>query len=34
MHGWGHYADRYTKVGDRWLMSATRLTRIRLEHEG
>lgn len=34
MHGWGHYADRYTKVGDRWLMSATRLTRIKLEHEG
>lgn len=31
MHGWGHYEDRYAKVGDRWLMSATRLTRIKLE---
>lgn len=32
MHGWGHYHDRYAKIGDRWLLSATRLTRVRLEH--
>ena len=32
MHGWGHYHDRYRKVGDRWLIAATRLTRIRIEH--
>ncbi|MHB9879361.1 nuclear transport factor 2 family protein [Pacificimonas sp. ICDLI1SI03] len=32
MHGWGHYEDRYQKVGDRWLISATRLTRVKLEH--
>jgi hypothetical protein len=33
MHGWGHYHDRYNKVGDRWLISATRLTRIKLEFQ-
>lgn len=32
MHGWGHYEDRYAKIGDRWLLAATRLTRVRLEH--
>lgn len=32
MHGWGHYHDRYTRVDGRWLISATRLTRIKLEH--
>ncbi|SFR90991.1 nuclear transport factor 2 family protein [Sphingomonas jatrophae] len=32
MHGWGHYEDRYVKQGDRWLISASRLTRIKLEH--
>lgn len=32
MHGWGHYHDEYRKVGDDWLISSTRLTRIRLEH--
>lgn len=31
MHGWGHYHDRYTKIGDRWLISATKLTRIKIE---
>lgn len=31
MHGWGHYTDRYVRVDGRWLMSATRLTRIKLE---
>ncbi len=30
--GWGHYHDRYEKVGDRWLIAATRLTRIKMEH--
>lgn len=32
IHGWGHYEDRYARAGDRWLMSATRLTRIKLEY--
>ncbi|MET0270342.1 MAG: nuclear transport factor 2 family protein [Sphingomonas sp.] len=32
LHGWGHYADRYEKTGDRWRIAASRLTRIRLEH--
>lgn len=32
MHGWGHYYDRYTNVGDRWLISATKLTRIKIEY--
>lgn len=33
MHGWGHYHDRYVRVEDRWLMAATRLTRIKLEFQ-
>lgn len=33
MHGWGHYHDRYRRVDGRWLISATRLTRIRIEFE-
>lgn len=33
MHGWGHYEDRYVRVGDTWLIAATRLTRIKLEWE-
>lgn len=33
MHGWGHYYDRYVRVDDRWLMAATRLTRIKLEFQ-
>jgi hypothetical protein len=32
MHGWGHYHDEYKRDGDRWLISSTRLTRIKLEH--
>jgi hypothetical protein len=31
MHGWGHYHDRYKRVDGRWLMSATRLTRVKLD---
>ena len=31
MHGWGHYHDRYVKMGGRWLISATKLTRIKIE---
>jgi len=31
MHGWGHYHDRYTKMDGRWLISASRLTRIKIE---
>lgn len=31
MHGWGHYSDRYQRVGDRWLIAASRLTRVKLE---
>jgi hypothetical protein len=33
MHGWGHYHDRYKRVDGRWLMSATRLTRVKLDFE-
>lgn len=32
MHGWGHYFERYEKIGDRWLIAASRLTRIKLEY--
>lgn len=32
MQGWGHYYDEYEKVGDQWLITSTRLTRIKLEH--
>lgn len=31
MHGWGHYHDRYRRVDGRWLIAATRLTRVKLE---
>jgi SnoaL-like domain len=33
MHGWGHYHDRYRRVDGRWLIAATRLTRIKIEFE-
>lgn len=33
LHGWGRYHDRYVKVNDQWLMSATKLIRIHLEYE-
>ena len=29
LHGFGHYHERYTKVDDRWVISAMRLSRIR-----
>ena len=31
MHGWGHYHETYSKVDGRWLISTTRLTRLRVE---
>ena len=31
MHGFGHYHDTYARVGGRWLISSTRLTRLRVE---
>ena len=31
MHGWGHYHDRYRRIGDVWKIVATRLTRVRLD---
>ncbi len=31
MHGWGHYHDRYRRVEGGWKITATRLTRIRLD---
>lgn len=27
MHGWGHYHERYRRIGGRWLFDAMRLTR-------
>jgi len=29
-HGFGHYHDEYRKSGGRWLIAATRVTRLRL----
>jgi len=31
LKGYGHYHDQYQKVGDRWLISHCRLTRIRAD---
>jgi hypothetical protein len=31
MRGYGHYHDKYRRVGDRWLISSCRLTRIRTD---
>lgn len=31
LHGYGHYFERYRKVGDKWLISYRRLTRLRLD---
>jgi hypothetical protein len=33
MHGWGHYHDRYKRIDGRWLISGTRLTRVKLDFE-
>lgn len=27
LHGWGHYHERYRRIGERWLFDAIRLTR-------
>jgi hypothetical protein len=31
LHGYGHYHEEYRKVGGRWLISARKLTRLRVE---
>lgn len=31
MHGWGHYYDRYSKVDGHWLISASKLLRVKIE---
>ncbi len=31
MHGYGHYRETYRKVGDRWLIQTTKLTRLRVD---
>ncbi|WP_157172983.1 nuclear transport factor 2 family protein [Nocardia exalbida] len=31
VHGYGHYTDRYTKVGGKWVISYSKLTRTRLD---
>lgn len=31
LHGWGHYHERYRKVGDTWLISYRRLSRLRVD---
>lgn len=31
LHGYGHYHEEYRKVGDRWLISYRKLTRLRVD---
>jgi hypothetical protein len=31
MHGYGHYHETYEKVGDRWCISRSELTRLRMD---
>lgn len=33
LHGWGHYHERYRRVGGEWLISFRRLERIRVERD-
>ena len=33
LHGYGHYHDTYEKIDGRWLISSTRLTRLRVDVE-
>ena len=33
LHGWGHYVERYRKVGGEWLISYRRLERLRVERD-
>jgi hypothetical protein len=34
LHGYGHYHERYEKVGDAWRIKATTLTRLRVDLAG
>lgn len=31
LHGYGHYHETYSKVGDQWLIQSTRLSRLRVD---
>lgn len=31
LHGYGHYHETYSKIGDQWLIQTTRLSRLRLD---
>jgi hypothetical protein len=31
LHGYGHYHEKYAKIGDKWRISATTLTRLRMD---
>lgn len=31
LHGYGHYHETYSKVGEQWLIQSTKLTRLRLD---
>ncbi|MCP1470409.1 hypothetical protein J3E64_002097 [Sphingobium sp. OAS761] len=31
LHGWGHYYERYCRVGGAWKIASIRLTRLRVE---
>jgi hypothetical protein len=33
MHGYGHYRETYRKVGERWLIQTTKLTRLRVDFQ-
>lgn len=33
LHGWGHYHERYRRIGGEWKIAAIRLTRLRIEAE-
>jgi len=33
LHGFGHYHETYSKVGDNWLIQTSRLSRLRVEIE-
>ena len=34
LHGWGHYHETYRKVGDRWKIYRSKITRLRVETQG
>ena len=31
LHGYGHYHETYTRIGDQWLIQTTRLSRLRVD---